>query len=234
MRRAESALLVEGPQEARIRRRRADRRSGAASSLRSLRSDLAALGGRRRLAARRAQGRNRRQEPRRASRRADADAAQIDADRPPVDDEAHAARGAAARRREASPPSGAGAARSVPRPAAAGFRARRSRLASNKASIAGLAATIRAGGKRIARRALSASHSGARHCGSKAAAACSRDNTASSAADEGGEWVKVGAREWTSDRRRRMADDSGFIVSESLTPLVEISPRRRRLDLAQG
>jgi hypothetical protein len=37
------------------------------------------------------------------------------------------------------------------------------------------------------------------------------------AADNGGEWVKVGAREWTSDRRSHTADDSDFIVSESLT-----------------
>ena len=46
-------------------------------------------GGRGRLAARGAQGWSRRQKPARASRRADADAAQIDAARAPVDDQAH-------------------------------------------------------------------------------------------------------------------------------------------------
>jgi hypothetical protein len=38
-----------------------------------------------------------------------------------------------------------------------------------------------------------------------------------SAADDGGEWVKVGAREWDIGSAQSRTDDSGFIVSESLT-----------------
>ena len=191
-----------------------------------------ALGGRGRLAARRAQGWSRRQKPARASRRADADAAQIDAaGRRSTTRRICSSRGspigsvaANRRRRRADGPS----------PRASRVSSASQSLASNKASIAGLALTTKPGGKRIARRALSASHSPGASCGSKAAAACSRDNTVSSAADEGGEWVKVGAREWTSNRRRRMADDSGFIVSESLTRSSKLHHAVGASILAQG
>ena len=61
------------------------RSSGCGASPRDLRGPGARGGSR----ARGAQSRNRRQKPARASRRADADAAQIDAGRPPVDDKAH-------------------------------------------------------------------------------------------------------------------------------------------------
>ena len=90
--RAKAALVVEAPQEARIRRR------GPIQALRHeifrLRS-FAVVGGRGRLVARmrlRARGaksRNRRQKPACALRSAEADAAQIDASRPPVDDKAY-------------------------------------------------------------------------------------------------------------------------------------------------
>ena len=59
---------------------------------------------------------------------------------------------------------------------------------------AALAATIRADGLAIASRALSPSQSAGASRESKAAAsAC--DWAAGSAADDGGKWVKVGARE---------------------------------------
>ena len=73
--------------------------------------------------------------------------------------------------------------------------------APNKASMAGLAATIRAGGPTIAARALSLRQSCGAHCGSKAAAASSRDRSARSAGAIGGEWVKVGARQYKSGQR---------------------------------
>jgi len=74
--------------------------------------------------------------------------------------------------------------------------------------MAGLALTTKPGGERIASRALSFTHSrthsrGAAD-GSKAATACSRGRATKSTADVGGEWVKVGAREWTSNQRGRM------------------------------
>ena len=66
-------------------------------------------------------------------------------------------------------------------------------LTSNSASIAGLAATIRADGYAIASRALSPSQSGGASRGSKVTA-FSCGWTAASGAGGGGEWVKVGAR----------------------------------------
>ncbi len=66
--------------------------------------------------------------------------------------------------------------------------------APNKASMAGVAATIRAGGLTIAKRALSLRQSCGARSGSKAAAASSRDRSARSAGAIGGGWVKVGAR----------------------------------------
>ena len=84
---AESPLLVEDPQEAGFRRRRmAEVRERRFVRLRS----VAHIGGRWRREARGSQGRNRDQQPRCASRRGDAGAAQIDARRPPVEDIAHA------------------------------------------------------------------------------------------------------------------------------------------------
>ena len=77
-------------------------------------------------------------------------------------------------------------------------------LAPNRASMAGLALTSKPGGDRIASRALSFSHASGASSRSKAAAACSRECGVRSAADDGGEWVKIGAREWTSDRRSRV------------------------------
>ena len=70
-------------------------------------------------------------------------------------------------------------------------------LAPNRASMAGLALTTKPGGTRIASRALSFSHSSGASCRSKAAAAWSRDGADGSAADDSGEWVKVGAHNWT-------------------------------------
>jgi hypothetical protein len=64
---------------------------------------------------------------------------------------------------------------------------------------------------------LSFSHSSGASCRSKAAPARSRDSGVRSAADDGGEWVKVGAREWDIGSAQSRTDDSGFIVSESLT-----------------
>ena len=60
-------------------------------------------------------------------------------------------------------------------------------LASNNASMAGLAFTTDPGGNRIASRALSASHSRGAPSGLKVAAACSRARGVRSAADDGGE-----------------------------------------------
>ena len=71
----------------------------------------------------------------------------------------------------------------------------------NNASMAGLASTMRAGGNAIASRALSPSQSAGPSRGSKAAVVRSGERTASSAGVDGGEWVKVGAREWRKDRR---------------------------------
>ena len=90
--RAKAALVVEAPQEARIRRR---------GPIQALRHEIfrlgsfAVVGGRGRLVARvrlRARGakrRNRRQKPACAIRSAEADAAQIDPGWPPVDDKAY-------------------------------------------------------------------------------------------------------------------------------------------------
>jgi hypothetical protein len=91
-------------------------------------------------------------------------------------------------------------------------------LTANSASIAGLAATIRGGELTIANRAASPSQSAGASRGSKAAA-FSRDSTAGSGADDGGQWVNAalvnvnatGASGGAS--RRRLA----LIVSESLT-----------------
>jgi hypothetical protein len=62
---------------------------------------------------------------------------------------------------------------------------------------------------------LSFSQASGASCRSKAA--CSRESAVRSAADDGGEWVKVGAREWDIGSAQSRTDDSGFIVSESLT-----------------
>ncbi len=70
-------------------------------------------------------------------------------------------------------------------------------LAPNRASMDGLALTTRPGGDTIASRALALSHSFGASSRAKAAAPCARDCARRSAADDGGEWVKVGAREWT-------------------------------------
>ena len=207
MRRAKAALLVEGPEEAGIRRwrtRRMRRRlltQIGSQNIFRLRS-FAVLCGRKRLIARGAQSRSRHQKPARASRPGDADAAQVDAGQAPVDHKAHlletrrSPKGSVAarrRRRRADGPS--------PRTSRASSASRS--LAPNKASMAGLALTTKPGGDRIASRALSFSHSSGASSRSKAAAACSRDSGVRSAADDGGEWVKVGAREWTSNRRSR-------------------------------
>ena len=87
MGRAKTAVFVKRPQEARIQRRRSAhiRRRGFLR-----RRSVATVSGRRRHGARGAEGRNRRQKPRRARRRGDAGAAQIDVDPPPFDDETHA------------------------------------------------------------------------------------------------------------------------------------------------
>ena len=91
---AKPALLVEGPEEARVRRRRTKpmrRRLFAQIRRRHIfrRRSFARLGKCGRNVACGAQRRNRHQKPGRASRPRSADAAQIDADRPPVDDKAH-------------------------------------------------------------------------------------------------------------------------------------------------
>ena len=63
-------------------------------------------------------------------------------------------------------------------------------LTANSASIAGLAATIRAGEPAIANRAASPSQSAGASRGSKVAA-FSGDWTAGSGADDGGQWVNA-------------------------------------------
>jgi hypothetical protein len=84
--RAKPPIFVKRPQEARIRRRRsAHIRRRRFFELRS----GAVVGERGRLGARGAQRRNRGQKPRRAPRRGDASAAQIEVHRPPPDDETH-------------------------------------------------------------------------------------------------------------------------------------------------
>ncbi len=91
-------------------------------------------------------------------------------------------------------------------------------LTANSASIPGLAVAIRPGGNSIASRALAPTQScGASRASKVAAFPCGW--TAGSGAYGGGEWVKVGAHELTTRPARAAADDSGFIVSESLTPL---------------
>jgi len=100
--------------------------------------------------------------------------------------------------------------------------------------MAGLAATIRTGGKTIASRALSPSQSGGASRGSKAAPASSGDWTAGAGADDGGEWVKVGAREWDIGSAQSRTDDSGFIVSESLTRPLNFRHGVGASILAQG
>ena len=222
MGRAKAALLVEGPQEARIRRRRTGQmrrrlspKSGAAAS-----SGCGASRSLRAQAARRLRRPEPEPTPKASSRLpapADADAAQIDAGRAAGRPQGASARDAAARQWEASPPGGAGGAPTVLRPAPAELRAPRSPWRRTKRAWPGSRSRQSPGG--IGSRAAPCRSATllARPRRSKAAAACSRESAVRSAADDGGEWVKVGAREWTSNRRSRMTDNSGFIVSESLT-----------------
>ena len=113
------------------------------------------------------------------------------------------ARDAAARRWEASPPDGAGAARDGPSPRSSRASSASQSLAPNKASMAGLALTIRARrGQDRQPRLVVQPVSAAPAADRRPRRLRRATSAAGSAADDGGEWVKVGAREWTSNRRR--------------------------------
>ena len=180
--------------------------------------NIAAVGERRWFGACGAQRRNRRQQPRRAPGRSNADAAQIDVDRPPANDEAHAletrrlAHGKR-RRQMAQPPRARTLAAQQP-----GFE--RVRVADREQREH--PRTRRGDPPRREQRSPAA------HCRRRQSGGASRASkvaafpcgwTAGSGAYGGGEWVKVGAHELTTRPARAAADDSGFIVSESLTPL---------------
>ena len=132
-----------------------------------------------------------------------ADAAQIDAGRAPADDKAHLleTRRLAKRKRRRQ------AAQAPRRRSLAPHQPSLERLAvlgAEQSEHGRARAHDKARGRqdREPRLVLQPLASGA-SSRSKAAAACSRDCGVRSAADDGGEWVKVGAREWTSDRRSR-------------------------------
>ena len=175
--------------------------------------------GARRLVACDAERRNRQQKPGRAARPGNADAAQIDADRPAVDDDAYrleTRRLANGKRRRQMPKT-----------------ARRRSLASNQPSLQRLAILDAKQGEHGRARA----HDKARGHDDRqprlafppffrrAPLVEGHDGLVARQRREagGGRWRRVGQSRRSrlnSNRRSRIADDSGFIVSESLTWLL--------------
>ena len=200
MRGAESPVLVEDPQEAGFRRRRfAEIWERRFVRLRS----VAHIGGRWRREARGSQGRNRHQShvaPPGAETRAQRKLTLV----------GRRSRTKPMRSRRDGSPTGNVAAKwrrrraLGPSPCMSRASSASKSSAPNNASMAGLAATIRAGGLTIAKRAVSLRQSCGARSGSKAAAASSRDKSARSAGAIGGEWVKSGLvnKNWVSGLRR--------------------------------